>query len=404
MRIMYLLDKFPALSETFILNEITALLDMGHDVRVFSLKKPEAGPVQPEVGLYGLMGRTAYSPAVGGGTLGVFLRAALELLRPGLPGLKAKLAMRRYYNAALGKEIFAKDFIAKTAVARAAARWGIEHIHCHFASENTRTAFILNGIMGIPFTFTTHAYDIFIAPSPELPEWARMAKNVITISEFNRSYMIEKFGIPEEKIRLITCSIYVDRIKPAEGYNVNHLKIVSVSRLVEKKGYKYLIEACRILKEKGEKFTCEITGEGSERERLQGMIDSIGLGGMVRLDPPATRDEILRKVSSGSVFVLPCVQGKDGNMDGIPNVLMEAMALEIPVISTPIAGIPELIENGIDGILVPDESPEALAEAILRLKNESGLAERLRKSGRCKVEKKFNAAINVAELAEVFRA
>ena len=306
------------------------------------------------------------------------------------------------YDKKEGREIALRRFLDILELISIVKERKIEHIHCHFAQENVEMAYLLKQIMGLPYTFTTHAFDIFVNPDKKVEKWADNAKKVISVSKFNKDYMHEKLRIPLEKMEIVTYSKYVDKLKPVEKYIFSPFKIISVSRLAEKKGYPYLIEACKILKNKGIDFSCEIQGEGHLKEELRNLIKKNNLEEEIRLGRALTHEEVLDFIRSGSIFVLPCIVAKNNDMDGIPNVLMESMALEIPTISTHVTGISELIEDGVNGILVKQKNAEELAEAIMEIKNNRELAERIRKKGREKVMEKFNVEKNVHKLAEVF--
>ena len=273
-------------------------------------------------------------------------------------------------------------------------------IHSHFSFQHINLVCIINQITRIPYTFTAHAADIFIDPNRDIKKWATKAKKVITISKFNKEYMNKKLGIPRKKIDLITCGINLKKIKPIKKYKQNPFRIISISRLIEKKGYPYLIKACKILKERKIKFICEIKGDGPERMKLKKLIQNFGLKDDIKLDGALTHNKTLEFIKKGSVFVLPCIKAKNNDIDGIPTVLMEAMAMAIPVISTKITGIPELIDNKINGIIVPSKNSTALAEAIIKIKNNKKFTEKIRKKSREKIIEKFNIDKNINKLIE----
>lgn len=364
MNILYILYQFPGLSETFIFNEIAGLMDLGHNVRIISLHKPLDCPremVPDKVREYDMLSKTTY----------------------------------------FGNNKVNTDTCS--AVVDIVKEEKIDHMHCHYAKDNVEIAYIVNDRTGISYTVTTHAWSIFIKPSKNIRKWANRSKMFIAISEFNRKYLHRKLGVPLEKIEVITTGLYVDRIMPIEKYLVDPFRIVSLSRLVEKKGYPYLIKACKRLRKRGIKLLCEIRGFGPQQQVLENIISKNGLEEEVRLGGPVSHSEAIELMAKASVFVLPCVRARNSDMDGVPNVLMEAMALEVPVISTRISGIPELIENGVNGLVVRPRSSRALAKAILKVKDNRDLAEHIRRKSREKVLKKFNVKKNVALLIELFR-
>jgi len=175
-----------------------------------------------------------------------------------------------------------------------------------------------------------------------------------------------------------------------------------VGRLVDKKGLPYLLEACRMLKSEGQSFRCVIVGEGPQRRPLEGMVRSFGLGGLVTFPGAVSQERVLDLYREAAVFALPCQVMGNGDRDGIPNVLVEAMAVGLPVISTAISGIPELITSGHDGLLVPERDVQALTSAIQTLMQDEALRERLGRQARSSVARKFDSRVNALGLATLF--
>jgi glycosyltransferase involved in cell wall biosynthesis len=407
MKIGYLLDRFPSTTLTFVLNEITGLIDAGRSVELISLRRPNNDEIVHDQYIkYGLdkrifylsSGRYEKSPIV---TTFIEVLKRLFTSRILNLGVKANILFL-CYDKALGCEITLKNFLFSLEIAEIIKKNDIQHIHLHFASPLVELAFILHNSLGISYTFTTHANDIFVNNSCFLRKWADSAKRVITVSEFNKKYMNTMLNISLDKIDIVPYCIYIDKIEPVKKYTSNPFKIVSISRLVEKKGYHYLLEACKILKDKNVKFLCEIRGEGPQKSTLESIIKTYGLQEEVTIEGFLKHEDVFGFIRSGSIFVLPCIRGGDNDMDGIPNVLMEAMALEVPTLSTDITGIPELIDDGIDGIIVPQNDAKSLAEAILKIKNDINYAQKIRKNSREKIRKKFNVEKNVKLLFEVF--
>jgi len=404
MKILYILNVFPTISETFIVNEITGLIDLGHEIEIISLNRPKQGIIHKRIKDYDLIRRTTYLKFDSNkySRLEIFEKATHELFENGrLTTEQKNKLLDLCYQKKQGKEIALRRFLDCLNLIKIIKEKNIEHIHCHFAKENVLMAYAISRMIGIPYTFTTHAYDIFINPNKSLKIWAQHAKKVITISEFNKRYMNEQLGI-NLKIEIITYSKYLDKLKPVKEYSVCPFKIISVSRFVEKKGYPYLIEACKILKQRNIAFSCEIHGYGPEKKKLEQLIGKQGLHKDVSLKGELNHEEVIEFIKKGSVFVLPCIKASNNDMDGIPNVLMESMALEIPTIATDVTGIPELIDHETNGIMVPQNDSSALADAIVKIKNDPVFAESIRKKSREKVMEKFNVEKNVKKLVEVF--
>jgi colanic acid/amylovoran biosynthesis glycosyltransferase len=410
MKILYFLGAFPKLSETFILNEITELIDLKNQITIISGHKPKEKKIHDKVKKYDLINKTRYlnfypfSKTQKYSRLKIFEEGTKELFKNKILTQEQKLKLLKLcYNNKIGREITFKRFLCCLETIKIIKENNIEHIHCHFASENVNIINIINQIQTISYTFTTHAYDIFINPDKNIKKWADNAKKVITISEYNKRYMIDNFGIDKNKIEVIHCGIELDKFSPIKYNNKGTFKILSIARLTEKKGIRYLIEACKILKDKNISFKCNILGDGILKDELQKLIEKLNLNGIVILKGRVTQDEVLKEFENCNVFVLPCVEAANGDKDGIPVSLMEAMAREIPVISTDVTGNPELIENDISGLIVSQKDAKSLAESIIKIKNDNNLAEKIRKKGREKVMKEFNIEKNVKRLKEVFK-
>ncbi len=179
--------------------------------------------------------------------------------------------------------------------------------------------------------------------------------------------------------------------------------IVSIGRLIEKKGFADLISACALLTSRRRGFLCEIIGEGPLEETLQAQIASADVKGCVRLVGPQTQAQIALRLSHATIFVLPCTREADGGMDNLPTVIMEAMAAGLPVISTPLGGIPEMVEQDVNGELVPERDPAAICAAIERLISDPERARRLGDRGRQIAQEKFSIATSARALIEIFQ-
>jgi glycosyltransferase involved in cell wall biosynthesis len=190
----------------------------------------------------------------------------------------------------------------------------------------------------------------------------------------------------------------VERFAPNGTVRAEPPLVLAVGRLVEKKGFDDLVSACSLLHADGTAFRCRIVGKGELERDLHALVKALGLEEQVELAGPIPRERLLAEYSRASVVVAPCVIGADGNRDGLPTVLVEAMALGIPVVATDVTGIPELVEDGRTGVLVPQRDPQALAEAIRWVLAEPSLADGLARAGRARVERKFDLRANVARL------
>jgi glycosyltransferase involved in cell wall biosynthesis len=258
----------------------------------------------------------------------------------------------------------------------------------------------MRALTGKRYTLTTHAHDIFL-PNPYLDENLASAQTVVTISEYNRRYLISA-GTPARKIKVVPCGINLKEFSANGTHQRVPGSIVTIGRLEHIKGFPYLVEACAILKARGVPFTCDIIGEGSLRSVLERRILTNGLEGTVRLLGALSQNQVRAALISAQLFVLPSVQTVDGNQDGIPVALMEAMALGLPVITTRVSGIPELVVDGVSGLLVAPGDAGALAEAIERLLKDPALREVLSRQGSGAVRARHDISCSVVQMQEVF--
>ena len=298
-------------------------------------------------------------------------------------------------------------------LASEAKRREINHLHAHFAGDAAFVAMLASRMSKIPYSFTVHAGGIFGWPYL-IKEKIAGAKFVVSISEFNKRYLTEKYNLSAKdvaKIKVVHCGVdlsvcqCVPTSLKLRGAGVSMCQgrkpyqILTVARLEEKKGHRYLLEALKILKGKKFEFKATIVGGGVLENELKEQAVSLGIGDRVTFTGPKNQNEVQEFLRQADVFVLPCVQAKNGNMDGIPVSLMEAMAAGVPVISTKLSGIPELIEDGVSGLLVEPKDSEGLAVGIKKVLTEPELCERLIQQARIKVETEFEVKKN----AEKFR-
>lgn len=420
--VAYILKGFPRTSETFITNEIHLLEEAGLRLSLFSLLRL-TGQKQHAV-VSEIKAVPEYLPETTSlkdegpvrwlkNNLSKFTHAHARLIaaRPFRYLAALCTAVRcvfryRREGSLRPKFSFIKEFLLAGYIAERVVRdGGVRHLHAHFAHTSTTVAWFASCLTGLPFSFTAHAKDIYLKelnPGDLLRAKLRRARFVVTCTQANRRYLSAIFN--ETPIHVIYHGLDTARFAPT-GAQVRHDKplILSVGRFVEKKGFTHLVEACRLLRDKGRDFECRIVGDGGDyRECVRALIHEWRLEDSVRICPAVTQEELIGVLREATLFALPCQVAESGDRDGIPNVLVEAMASGLPVVSTAISGIPELIVNGKNGLLVPERDAAALAAALERLLDDAALCERLGAAGRATVCRNFDARRNVRALYALF--
>jgi colanic acid/amylovoran biosynthesis glycosyltransferase len=392
--VAYVLKMFPRFSETFILNELLELERQGVRLRIFSLKEPNDGIVHGEVGL--VRGDVTY---IEWRRVLTVARAHARVVR------RSSAAYVKALGSALARRRFAsvKYFLKAGVIADHVQREGIRHIHAHFASSAASVALDVHRLTGVPYSFTAHAKDIYRhdLDVDYLRTKLDQAQFAVTVSDYNRDHLAH---LGARKVVRIYNGIDLRRFGPNGGAPDEPPLVLAVGRLVEKKGFDDLIRACELLRAGGVRFRCLIVGKGELEDDLQALISELDLEQHVELAGPLPREKLLELFPRASVVAAPCVVGSDGNRDGLPTVLTEALALKVPVVATPVTGIPELVEDGRTGLIVPERDPAALAGAIRRLIEEPETARRLGEAGRARVERDFDLRVNVRELRTLFEA
>src|SRR5439155_9303777 len=231
------------------------------------------------------------------------------------------------------------------------------------------------------------------------------AQFVVTVSDFNRQYLLDlsKEKAPEKIVRLYN-GIDLQRFEPSSAPKEQPDLILAVGRLQEKKGLRDLITACRLLADSGQEFRCEIIGDGPEEELLGQYIQKLGLENRVRLAGAQLQEKVIESFGRATVFVLPCVIAANGDRDALPTALLEAMAAGLPVVSTRLVGIPEIVEHGKTGLLVPPGDPDKLSRAILQILRDSKLQQAFGEAGRTRAEQFFDVRENVRRLRGLFES
>lgn len=385
---------FPKLSETFILGEILGLESMGLDLEIFALQPPTEALRHKAVDRVRAPVRYLSRAGLRDGfrVLGDHLATASRTPAKYL----GSLAFAGVGAGGAGWSAFAKA----VTLARLARRSGIGHLHAHFASESASVAELAARLAGMTYSMSAHAKDIYTGSAPALRRKLRGARFTVTCTECNRAHLQGLAGPGAEVFRMYH-GIDLERFSPGPRQPATPPLVLSVGRLREKKGFATLIAACAQLRERGVAFRCEIVGYGEDRPKLQGLIRRLGLEDSVALPGTMNHEQLIHRYRDAALFALPCEIGQDGDRDGIPNVLLEAMATELPVVATPVSGIPEIVVHEANGLLVPPQDACALALAMERLLADAGLRARLGANGRRTVAKQFRNEDNLKLVFEL---
>ena len=344
-RVAYVVNVFPKFSETFIAHELAEVRRRGIEVSILSLRRPiEDEPRHEIVGRAKLIEQAVYEPPLFSTTLREF--------QPDL-------------------------------------------IHAHFATEPTQVARELANEIGVPFTFTAHAYDIFRRPPPDFAERAAASSSLITVSEANARYIKETFGIRRERLHAIPCGIDPQQFRPG-GERDWPPSIVCVARLVPVKNHGLLLQACARLKARGMGFRCILVGDGRSREAIEAARSRLGLEDVVDLVGVATQADVLTWWQRATVAALP------SHSEGMPVALMEAAACGLPAVATAVGGVPELVEDGVTGFVTAPGDVDGFGRALERLLCKPDLAARMSTAARQRAEERFSLRRQVDRLLQVW--
>ena len=390
--ILYILTRFPVTTETFILNELREMRRQGIKYHLFAFRLDREMAAEPPYNE--VIAREIprpYTSLVSSANARVWAkryRAAYGLLRT-----RACRRLHHFFQA-----VYLADWVK---------RHNIRHIHAHYAYHSTSAARVAASLAGIGYSFTAHANDIYKS-CWQMREKIEDAVFCATCTGYNAGYLREHYAqsCPDRVIKVYHgIDLRQFKCRPRSGALPGQapFRILSIGRLREKKGLTFLIEACALLKDRGLPIKATIVGEGPDRKVLETLIANKGLSSIVRLTGSIPHMQVRGLLEDADVFVLPCIIASDGSRDGIPNVILEAMAMRLPVVSTTVSAIPEAVEHGSTGLLVPPGDTPALAEAISRLAGAPDERVRMGDAGRRKVARDFDLTINTGLLVSLFR-
>lgn len=409
LRVAYVMSRFPKLTETFVLFEMLAVERSGVEIELFPLLRERTTTMHAEAAP--LVERARFLPFLSWS----ILKSQLWFLR---------YRPRRYLGtiAAIVRGTWSSPnflvgglgILPKVAhAARLMRATGVDHVHCHFANHPAMAGYIIHRLVGLPFSFTAHGSDLHV-DRHMLCEKVSAARFVVAISEDNRRVIEAACPAAAGRVQVIHCGVDTSVFRPAApeggdgdgatGTAGQPLEILAIGTLHEVKGQSVLVDAVRALHARGVAVRARLVGEGADRTMLEDRIAAAGLDGRVQLLGTRTRKEIVELLGSTDVLVAPSVPTKAGKREGIPVVLMEAMASGVPVVASRLSGIPEIVHDGDNGRLFPAGDPAALADVLAELAQEPAVRQRLGRAARATVLREFDVDANAARLVEAIRA
>ena len=400
MRILYVLDSFPVISQTFVLNEIVEMLKLGHEIRILSILTAHEKIKHTNFGKYQLNKYLRYAhenhKAVPKGFRKIH-RITLNILRSFYQGFH-KFGLIKDNKSGRLNNLFSDkslDYSIKVGLSILDS-FNADIIHAHFCDNATAVAKELSSQTGIPYTFSAHGFDIYVNPPADWKESLDMSKFCIVYTQFNKDYLVNKYNFSAEKINVVQHGVDINEFRPSDR-KFKKLTIVSVARLHPIKGNEYLIVACSILKTKGLDFQCLLIGDGERKAYLQNMIDDLNLSNCVKILGYKRHDQVARLLRYCHIHVLPSIQESFGV------ATLEAMACGLAVISSDVQGVSELIQHTKTGFLVQPQNAKMLADCLEVLGKDNGLREKIGSAARSFVEKKYSLENEARETLDLWK-
>ncbi len=399
-----ILKGYPRISETFISNEIRLLEKLGFAIHLFSMRRPRENFSHDSVKK--IRAAVDYLPETLIKPLPRLLyhNLCLAAKNPKVYGAALNTAYRRFLRtrkSATIKHLLQAGYL----VHRLLPEHRVAHLHAHFAHSPTSVAMFTSRLTGIPFSFTAHAKDIYTSDPRQIREKIGLARFVITCTEYNRKHLRELsdgYATPIHRnyhgidIKLFSDKNEIPKI-PAPPF-----QILTIARLTAKKGLPTIYQALRLLCDQGVSLHHTHIGGGEDREKIISLIKDLDLASVTQLLGTQPHQVVLEHYKNADLFVLGCEVAPNGDRDGIPNVLMESMAMGLPVVVTDISGIPELVENERTGLLVPPGEPDKLAGSMLRMLTDGELRHRVIAAGKQRVVREFDNRQLIRELSGIY--
>lgn len=398
-----ILKGYPRISETFISNEILLLESLGFRIHIISMREPREDFTHGSVRR--IRAKVSYLPSELATGLPRLLPPFLTLWRARPREIRAalSLAWRRYRRTcrlATFKHLLQGAYIVQKVLPGS----GITHLHAHFAHSPASVAMFASLLGGLPFSFTAHAKDVWTQEPGQLAGKIDRAKFVVTCTHANHAYLAE---LSKERTPIYTVYHGIDlqffapngRLPTARP----PFRILTVARLTGKKGLSTVLRAIKLLRQRGLSFNYELIGEGEQRTELEALVRELGLEDVVSMPGVQAHETIREKLRQADAFVLGSRIQTNGDRDGIPNVLAESMAMGVPVVATSVSALPEIIEDGVTGLLVPPDDAQAMAAALERALTDQELRRRIIPTAQKSVRQCFDNLRLIQDLAAILR-
>lgn len=399
-----ILKGYPRISETFIANEIYRLEQLGIPVHIFSMRHPRENFSHAVVEK--IQARVDYLPTeLFGDFPRLFFPAAmLAVRRPKhfLAALaRAGERFHRTRNLGTLKHLLQAGYLAGHLLPRCPE---VVHLHAHFAHSPSSVALFAGLLSGLQFSFTAHAKDVYTSNPAQLKEKIDLASLVVTCTRYNKKYLQDLAGATGTEIHCVYHGIDLQLFRFPERQRTPEppYRILSVARLTEKKGITTILEALAELKTSGVDFEYTLIGDGDDKDLVMAQIFGLGLQDRCRYLGTRSHREVVGEFERADLFVLGCRVAASGDRDGIPNVLVESLAMGLPAVGTTVSALPEIVHDGRTGLLVPPEDPAAMAAAMRRLLTDADLRSRVIRQGRQLVRDDFDNRLLIKRLAEIY--
>ncbi|MBU1139944.1 MAG: glycosyltransferase [Proteobacteria bacterium] len=400
----YILKGYPRISETFISNEILLLEQLGFRLHLFPMRHPRENFCHDSVKQ--IKARVDYLPTE---LLLDFPRLLLPNIflavkQPARFRQGLALAARRHRRngkIATFKHLFQAGFLTNLHLLRDPS---LTHLHGHFAHSPTSVTMFAALLAARSFSFTAHAKDIYTSSPDQIREKIKLASFVVTCTDYNRRYLEQLAQDTQTPIYCIYHGIDLDLFSHTTDHRdcTPPYKLLTIARMTEKKGLPTLYKALQILKDKGFQFSHTLIGDGDDRHKLLQLITDLGLDDCCRWLGTRTHTEVLKQFAESDLFVLACEIAANGDRDGIPNVLVESLAMGVPALSTTVSAIPEILINQKTGVTVPSGDPHIMAENIEKILLNNELRRKVIQGGSHHTRQHFNNRSLVSQLGAIF--